>query len=50
MGPKVRAAAQFARDTQCVAVIGSLLDIDKMFAGTAGTVFSTARPGVEYRP
>lgn len=50
MGPKVRAAAQFARETQGTAVIGSLHDIDKMFAGTAGTMLSAAASGVEYRP
>ncbi len=50
MGPKVRAAAQFARENRGTAVIGSLRDIDKMFAGTAGTVFSAAATGVEYRP
>lgn len=49
MGPKVRAAVQFARQTQGTAVIGSLSDIDKMFAGTAGTVISTATAGIEYR-
>ena len=49
MGPKVRAAAQFARETKGIAVIGSLHDIDKMFAGTAGTVLSAASPGIEYR-
>jgi carbamate kinase len=49
MGPKVQAAAQFARDTQGSAIIGSLDDIDKMFAGTAGTVISPSAPGVQYR-
>lgn len=49
MGPKVRAAAQFARDSSGTAVIGSLIDIDKMFAGTAGTVLTTQAAGIEYR-
>ena len=49
MGPKVRAAAQFARESDGTAVIGSLTDIDKMFAGTAGTVLTDA-DGIEYRP
>lgn len=49
MGPKVRAAAQFAAETRGTAVIGSLCDIDEMFAGTAGTMLSTASPGIEYR-
>ncbi len=48
MGPKVHAAAQFVRQTQGTAVIGSLSDIDNLFTGTAGTVISTA-PGIEYR-
>ncbi len=50
MGPKVRAAAQFATETGGNAVIGSLRDIDEMFAGTAGTLLSTASPGIDYRP
>lgn len=49
MGPKVRAAAQFARETGATAVIGSLDDIDEMFAGTAGTLLTTDAAGVEYR-
>lgn len=50
MGPKVRAAAQFARDTGGTAVIGALRDIDKMFAGTAGTAVTTDAAGIELRP
>lgn len=50
MGPKVRAAAQFARESGGTAVIGSLADIDKMFAGTAGTVLTEDATGIEYRP
>lgn len=50
MGPKVRAAAQFARETRGTAVIGSLHDTDKMFAGTAGTALSATSPGIDYRP
>ncbi|MBC7631598.1 carbamate kinase [Aeromicrobium sp.] len=49
MGPKVRAAAQFARDGRGSAVIGSLHDIDKMFAGTAGTVLTTSAAGIDCR-
>lgn len=37
MGPKVTAAARFARATGNPAVIGSLADIAAMVAGTAGT-------------
>lgn len=50
MGPKVQAAAQFARETGGRAVIGSLRDIDAMFAGAAGTTLSNAAVGIEYRP
>jgi carbamate kinase len=49
MGPKVRAAARFARESGGTAVIGALDDIEKMFAGTAGTVLSADADGVEYR-
>ncbi|MEO6604390.1 MAG: carbamate kinase [Aeromicrobium sp.] len=49
MGPKVRAATQFARETSGTAVIGSLRDIDEMLAGRAGTTITTvledASPG-----
>jgi carbamate kinase len=38
MGPKVRAAARFARDTGHRAAIGSLDDVARLVAGTAGTV------------
>jgi carbamate kinase len=37
MGPKVRAACRFARDTGRAAVIGSLADIALLVAGTSGT-------------
>jgi carbamate kinase len=37
MGPKVEAACGFARRTGKEAVIGSLVDIDAIVAGTAGT-------------
>jgi carbamate kinase len=38
MGPKVRAAAQFVRETGHRAVIGALDDLARLVAGTAGTV------------
>lgn len=50
MGPKVRAAAQFATDTTGTAIIGSLQQIDAMLAGRAGTVVSKLHNGVEYEP
>ena len=37
MGPKVAAACGFATQTKNEAVIGSLADIDRIVAGTAGT-------------
>ncbi|WP_417596738.1 carbamate kinase [Oceanospirillum sp.] len=37
MGPKVSAACQFAEKTGKVAAIGSLKDLEKIVAGTAGT-------------
>jgi carbamate kinase len=42
MGPKVRAACRFARQTGHDAVIGSLADIVELVAGTAGTRVSAA--------
>ncbi|WP_332661731.1 carbamate kinase [Aeromicrobium sp.] len=48
MGPKVRAAAQFARETPGTAIIGSLQEIDDMLAGRAGTRVSRSLAGIEY--
>ncbi|VXC11769.1 carbamate kinase [Aeromicrobium sp. 9AM] len=47
MGPKVRAAVQFAHETSGTAVIGSLQDIDAMLAGRAGTTVSRSREGMD---
>jgi carbamate kinase len=49
MGPKVRAARQFAEGGHGDAVIGSLSSIEGLFAGTAGTLVSLAAEGVAYR-
>lgn len=49
MGPKVRAAVQFARESGHVAVIGALRDIDAMFSGSAGTSVSVDHVGLEYQ-
>jgi carbamate kinase len=46
MGPKVRAAQQFAREGRGDAVIGSLDDIGEVFAGRAGTIVSSAQVGL----
>ncbi len=37
MGPKVEAACSFVESTGQRAVIGSLDEVDRMLAGTAGT-------------
>lgn len=46
MGPKVEAAARFARNTGHPAVIGSLADLAGMIAGRAGTVIDVNVDGV----
>ena len=46
MGPKVEAAARFARNTGHPAVIGSLADLEAMIAGRAGTVIDVNVDGV----
>jgi len=46
MGPKVEAAARFARNTGHRAVIGSLADLEGMIAGRAGTVIDVNVDGV----
>ncbi|OHX12897.1 carbamate kinase [Chromobacterium sphagni] len=48
MGPKVEAACEFARLAGKKAVIGALEDIERIVKGEAGTVISTARPGIEW--
>jgi carbamate kinase len=50
MGPKVEAAADFARSRPgAVAAIGALGDIGRIIAGTTGTQVSTATDGVTFR-
>lgn len=49
MGPKVEAAADFARTTGRTAVIGSLDELPQILAGEAGTRVSTAVDGVRRR-
>ncbi|MGF6545393.1 carbamate kinase [Paraburkholderia youngii] len=48
MGPKVMAAAEFARKTGKDAVIGALADIVAIREGTAGTRVSNVRTGVTF--
>jgi carbamate kinase len=50
MGPKVEAAATFARSTGRPAVIGSLDGLAGMIAGTAGTRIDVGQEGVVLRP
>ncbi|WP_332642238.1 carbamate kinase [Aeromicrobium sp.] len=50
MGPKVRAAAQFARETGGTAVIGSLQHIDELLVGHAGTRITAKADGIALAP
>ncbi|TXL57510.1 carbamate kinase [Aeromicrobium terrae] len=50
MGPKVRAAQQFARGTGGTAVIGSLTQLRDIMAGRAGSVITTRHSGLETLP
>ena len=49
MGPKVEAAADFARGSGTAAVIGALSELPALLAGTAGTRVTTAATGVTFR-
>jgi carbamate kinase len=49
MGPKVEAAAQFARASGRSAVIGSLDQLDSILAGVGGTRISVQAEGMETR-
>ncbi|MDO4906905.1 carbamate kinase [Neisseria sp.] len=49
MGPKVQAAANFARSTGKTAVIGALRDIERIVSGGAGTRISTGTCGIRCR-
>jgi len=48
MGPKVEAAARFARTTGKEAAIGALADLGKIIAGKAGTTVSPKESGIVY--
>ena len=48
MGPKVEAAADFARTTGKEAVIGALSDLSHILNGTAGTQVSMTMTGIAY--
>jgi carbamate kinase len=48
MGPKVEAAADFARSSGNAAVIGALSELSSLLEGKAGTRISTAATGVDF--
>ena len=48
MGPKVEAAADFARTTGKDAVIGALNDLSLILKGTSGTRVSMTMTGIAY--
>jgi carbamate kinase len=50
MGPKVTAACSFVRETDRVAVIGSIADTGALVRGEAGTVVTNDADGLETRP
>lgn len=49
MGPKVKAACEFARKSGNTAVIGALSDIEAIVRGEAGTRVSVKEHGMRYR-
>ncbi len=48
MGPKVRGACQFVRETGKKSAIGQLTDLEKIMNGQAGTLISNAVEGIQY--
>jgi carbamate kinase len=48
MGPKVKAACQFAEATGKIAAIGALADLSRILSGEAGTTISSKEAGVVY--
>jgi carbamate kinase len=50
MGPKVRAACQFAEQTGGVAAIGSINDTQALLRGEAGTVVTREASGLQLEP
>jgi carbamate kinase len=48
MGPKVRAACEFASRPGRFAAVGTLADVERMLQQTAGTIFSSDAEGIEY--
>ncbi|MGN6378572.1 MAG: carbamate kinase [Gaiellales bacterium] len=50
MGPKVRAACEFAREPGRIAAIGRLSDVGGMLRGEAGTTITADAGGIEHAP
>jgi carbamate kinase len=48
MGPKVRAACEFASTPGRFAAIGTLADVERMLQQEAGTIVSSDTEGIEY--
>lgn len=48
MGPKVRAACEFAGRPGRFAAVGTLADVERMLQQTAGTIFTAEAEGIEY--
>jgi carbamate kinase len=48
MGPKVRGACQFVRETGGVSAIGQLSDLSGIMDGVAGTRISAKIDGIEF--
>ena len=48
MGPKVRAACEFASRPGRFAAVGTLADVERMLQRSAGTIFSSDTDGIEY--
>lgn len=48
MGPKIRGACQFVRETGGESAIGQLRDLNRIMNGQAGTTITTAVDGIEY--
>jgi carbamate kinase len=48
MGPKVRAACEFASRPGRFAAVGTLADVERMLNQEAGTIFTAEADGIEY--
>ena len=48
MGPKIRGACRFVRETGCRSAIGNLGELNDIVAGRAGTQISMDAKGIEF--